>query len=50
MNTENVKPTEETVPETKEIILNDTVTIHNELKKLTPLERIHILNNIIKTK
>jgi len=38
----------ETIPETKEIILNDTVTIHNELKKLTPIERIQILNNIIK--
>jgi hypothetical protein len=35
-------------PETKEIILNDTVTIHNELRKLTPLERIQILNQIIK--
>ena len=34
--------------ETKEIILNDTVTIHNELKKLAPLERIQILNQIIK--
>jgi hypothetical protein len=38
----------ETIPETKEIILNDTVTIQNELKKLTPLERIQILNKIIK--
>ena len=34
--------------ETKEIILNDTVTIHTELKKLSPLERIQILNTIIK--
>ena len=40
--------TAEPVCETKAIILNDTVTIQNELKKLTPLERIQILNKIIK--
>jgi len=34
--------------ETKEIILNDTATLQNELKKLAPLERIQILNQIIK--
>ena len=34
--------------ETKEIILNDTVTLHNELKKLAPLERVQMLNQIIK--
>jgi hypothetical protein len=34
--------------ETKEIILNDTVTLHNELKKLTPIERVQMLNQIIK--
>ena len=38
----------EPICETKAIILNDTVTIQNELKKLTPLERIQILNKIIK--
>ena len=36
------------ITETKEIILNDTVAIHNELKKLSPLERVEILNKIIK--
>ena len=44
----NVTATAESLPETKEIILNDTVTLQNELKKLTPLERILMLNKIIK--
>ena len=49
-NNDSIKvyPTVESIPETKAIILNDTVTIQNELKKLTPLERIQILNRIIK--
>ena len=47
-NIESVTISIENIPETKEIILNDTVTIQNELKKLTPLERIQILNKIIK--
>jgi len=47
-NIESITISVETIPETKEIILNDTVTIQNELKKLTPLERIQILNKIIK--
>ena len=38
----------ESISETKEIIINDTVSIHNELKKLAPIERIQILNKIIK--
>lgn len=40
--------TPELISETKEIIINDTVSIHNELKKLAPIERIQILNKIIK--
>ena len=47
-NIESVAISVESLPETKEIIINDTVTLQNELKKLTPLERIQMLNKIIK--